>query len=71
MVKVRLDDWEHWAKRAEEMRVIADNFEYPDCREILLGMADDYDHFAEIAGRRVLTHSGLLAFSQLRLYLLR
>jgi hypothetical protein len=42
----------HWSMRAEEMRALAEEASDPMVRAMMLGLAADYDLFAEIADDR-------------------
>jgi hypothetical protein len=42
----------HWRMRAEEMRALAEEARDPMVRATMLGIAADYDSFAEIADDR-------------------
>ena len=42
----------HWSMRAEEMRALAEEASDPMVRAMMLGIAADYDSYAEIADDR-------------------
>jgi hypothetical protein len=46
-----IDDPEHWPKRAEEARALAIHME-PMSKEMMLGIAKDYERLAERAAER-------------------
>jgi CRISPR/Cas system-associated protein Csm6 len=45
-------DPKHWRKRAEEARNLADKMNDPLSKEMMLGIAKDYEHLAERAEER-------------------
>jgi hypothetical protein len=45
-------DLKHWRKRAEEARDLADRMSDPLAKELMLGIAKDYELFAERAEQR-------------------
>jgi len=46
------DDPEHWRQRAEEARVLAEQMSDAASREMMLGIAKDYERLAERAEQR-------------------
>jgi len=46
------NDPEHWRKRAEESRVLAEQMNDENAKKIMLGIADDYEKFATRAAKR-------------------
>lgn len=48
-----LDDPEHWYRRAEEARVVAEQLDDPVAKAMMLGIAEDYERLAESARRRM------------------
>jgi hypothetical protein len=48
-----INDPEHWRKRAEEARAVADDITDPDSRRMMLGIADDYEKLAKRAEQRL------------------
>lgn len=47
-----VDNVEYWRGRAEETRVIAESLKDTTAKQIMLGIAEDYDRMAELAERR-------------------
>ena len=47
-----LDDPEHWRRRAEEARTVAEQLSDPESKGTMLRIASDYDRLAEHAGLR-------------------
>jgi hypothetical protein len=43
----------YWRSRAEEARVLAESLEDAQSKQILLGIAGDYERMAELAEQRV------------------
>ena len=52
---------EYYARRAAEVRAMAESAEDPDIRATLEGMADSYDHLVEEADRIAQMRSKLTA----------
>ena len=50
------DNAEHWRKRGEEMRVLAEDMRDPQTRAVMLKIAEDYERLAKSA--EVRTHGG-------------
>lgn len=40
-------DEDYWLHRAEEARTASDEIRNPECRRIMLGIADSYDRLAQ------------------------
>jgi len=43
----------YWRSRAEEARLLAESLEDAQSKQIMLGIAGDYEHMAELAEQRV------------------
>ena len=48
-----LDNAKYWRSRAEEARVVAESLEDAQSKQIMLGIARDYERIAELAEQRV------------------
>jgi hypothetical protein len=48
-----IDNPEYWRGRAEETRTLADSLKDKESKQIMLGIAKDYDRMAELAEQRV------------------
>jgi hypothetical protein len=48
-----LDNAKYWRNRAEEARVVAEASEDDRSKQIMLGIARDYERIAELAEQRV------------------
>ena len=46
------NDPKHWRARADEARKLADDMNDPQSKEMMLGIAEDYDRLAERAEKR-------------------
>jgi hypothetical protein len=47
-----LDNPDHWRKRAEEARTLADGMEDPEAKQMVLGLAETYERLAIRAAQR-------------------
>jgi hypothetical protein len=52
-----INDPEHWRKRADEARTLADQINDPQSKQAMLRIATDYDHLAARAEARTKTPS--------------
>jgi hypothetical protein len=52
-----LNNVRHWQERAEEARAVAGQFNHPEAKRVLLGIADGYEHMAKLAEARKLTEA--------------
>jgi len=48
-----VDDPGYWRARAEEVRAIADDMKHSRSKEIMLGIAEDYEKIAQITEARL------------------
>jgi hypothetical protein len=48
-----LDDPDHWRKRAEETRTLAEQMNDPESRRTMFRTAEDYERLVEHAERRI------------------
>ena len=48
-----LDNAKYWRSRAEEARLLAESLEDAQSKQIMLGIAGDYERMAELAEQRV------------------
>ena len=48
-----LDNPKYWRGRAEEVRLVAESLEDTQSKQIMLGIARDYERMAELAEQRV------------------
>jgi hypothetical protein len=48
-----LDMQKYWRSRAEEARLLAESLEDAQSKQIMLGIAGDYERIAELAEQRV------------------
>jgi hypothetical protein len=53
VVPVPIHDPEHWRKRAEDMRTLADQMNDKDSKQMMLGIAEDYEKLAKRAEERL------------------
>jgi hypothetical protein len=47
-----INDPQHWRARAKQARILAEQINDQMSREMMLGIADDYEHLAERAEER-------------------
>ena len=47
-----INDPEHWCKRAEEMRTLAEEVKDPQSKQMMLRIAEDYERLAKRADER-------------------
>ncbi len=53
----RINDPEYWRARAEEMRTIAEQMRHHDTKDIMLGIAEDYEpRIADMTEQRQQPH---------------
>jgi hypothetical protein len=48
-----VDNEKYWRSRAEEARVVAESMSDEQSRQIMMGIADDYERMARLAEERV------------------
>ena len=51
--ELMLDMQKYWRSRAEEARLLAESLEDAQSKQIMLGIAGDYERIAELAEQRV------------------
>jgi len=47
------DNVEYWRNRAEEARVLAESLQEENSKQIMLGIARDYERMAKLAAQRI------------------
>jgi DNA-binding ferritin-like protein len=47
-----VDDAEHWHKRAEEARTLAEQMKDPHTKSLMLGIAESYEKIAKLTAER-------------------
>lgn len=50
---VLIDNEKYWRSRAEEARVVAESIQEEQSRQIMLGIADDYERMAQLTAQRL------------------
>jgi hypothetical protein len=53
----KVSDPQHWRRRAEEARTLADELTHPEAKHKMLKIAEDYEELARRAAERLRHHS--------------